>query len=365
MKMKPTMSIYSLITILLLCSSLVSTMAAQTVEESLATKMKKKKGSSSSSQPKRRDSVTCYNRRSKCFLKHITCPNECPEIKPKYSNSKACFLDCYSPKCEAVCRMRKPNCNGSGAACYDPRFIGGDGIVFYFHGKSNQHFALVSDTNLQINARFIGHRPAGRTRDFTWIQSLGIVLGTHSFTLEATKAEKWTDEVDHLRLTYDGYPLTLPEGHYSKWGSRSSSGNGMIRVERTSRRNSVLVILRDVAEIFVNVVPITEEDNLVHNYQIPNNDSFAHLEVQFRFIELSPEVEGILGRTYRPDFKNPAKVGVEMPVVGGDEEYRTSSILSPDCKNCVFSIGKSNLSAPKIPMEFGTIDCTKMDGCRK
>ncbi|KAL6350421.1 hypothetical protein AAG906_004372 [Vitis piasezkii] len=43
----------------------------------------------------------------------------------------------------------KPACNGVGAACFDPRFIGGDGIVFYFHGKSNQHFSLVSDVNLQ------------------------------------------------------------------------------------------------------------------------------------------------------------------------------------------------------------------------
>lgn len=64
---------------------------------------------------------------------------------------------------------RKPNCNARGAACLDPRFIGGDGIVFYFHGKSNEHFSLVSDLNMQINARFIGLRPAGRTRDYTWI----------------------------------------------------------------------------------------------------------------------------------------------------------------------------------------------------
>lgn len=33
------------------------------------------------------------------------------------------FLDC------------KPNCNAPGSGCYDPRFIGGDGRVFYFHGK--------------------------------------------------------------------------------------------------------------------------------------------------------------------------------------------------------------------------------------
>ncbi|KAJ6978298.1 hypothetical protein NC653_030010 [Populus alba x Populus x berolinensis] len=37
---------------------------------------------------------------------------------------------------------RRPNCNGIGAACYDPRFVGGDGVMFYFHGKTNEHFSL-------------------------------------------------------------------------------------------------------------------------------------------------------------------------------------------------------------------------------
>lgn len=118
---------------------------------------------------------------------------------------------------------RKPDCNGPGSACYDPRFIGGDGIVFYFHGKSNEHFSLVSDTNLQINGRFIGHRPAGRTRDFTWIQALGILFNSHSFSLEAIKAATWNDEVDHLKFSYNGEDLIVPEGALSSWYSLGSS----------------------------------------------------------------------------------------------------------------------------------------------
>ncbi|MFS7987748.1 hypothetical protein Hanom_Chr11g01026571 [Helianthus anomalus] len=129
---------------------------------------------------------------------------------------------------------RKPNCNGPGAACYDPRFIGGDGIVFYFHGKSNEHFTLISDSDLQINARFIGLRPKGRTRDYTWIQALGIKFGYHNFTLEATKAEKWDDNVDHLKLTHDGTELYILEGDSFEWslaksrpGKRVGSGRVM------------------------------------------------------------------------------------------------------------------------------------------
>ena len=171
---------------------------------------------------------------------------------------------------------RKPNCDAPGAACLDPRFIGADGIVFYFHGKRNEHFSLVSDLNLQINARFIGLRPAGRTRDYTWIQALGILFDSHSFSLEATEASTWNGEVDHLKLSHNGKELIIPEGQLSAWQSPDND----IIVQRTSSKNSVRVTLPEVAEISVNVVPVTREDDRIHNYQIPSDDCFAHLEVQ-------------------------------------------------------------------------------------
>ncbi|NHW78243.1 hypothetical protein, partial [Escherichia coli] len=88
-----------------------------------------------------------------------------------------------------------------------------------------------------------------------------------------------------------------------------------LQVQRTSSKNSVLVTLPEIAEISINVVPVTKQDDRIHNYQIPVDDCYAHLEVQFRFYGLSSKVEGVLGRTYQPDFKNPAKPGVAMPVV--------------------------------------------------
>ncbi|KAF9587972.1 hypothetical protein IFM89_006297 [Coptis chinensis] len=297
--------------------------------------------------------VTCTNHGSKCFLQTITCPAECPQVQPATPKVKGCFLDCNSPKCEAVCRNRKANCNSPGAACFDPRFVGGDGIVFYFHGRSNQHFSLISDPNLQINARFIGHRPNGRTRDYTWIQALGVMFDFHTFSVEAKKVEKWNDEVDQLQFTYDGKALEITEDHLSTWQSPKQE----IKVERTSNMNSVTVTLTEYAEILINVVPITEQDDKIHNYQIPSNDCFAHLELQFRFIGLSPDVEGVLGRTYRPDFVNPAKPGVAMPVVGGEDKHKTTSLLSSDCASCLFSPGGVETKGNSIVMDFGTLDC--------
>ncbi|KAF5948876.1 hypothetical protein HYC85_014833 [Camellia sinensis] len=253
------------------------------------------------------------------------------------------------PYAEPECKTRKPNCGSPGAACLDPRFIGADGIVFYFHGKSNEHFSLVSDPNLQINARFIGLRPAGRPRDYT-------------FSVEATKAATWDDEVDHLKFSY-----IIPEGYPSVWKSPENE----LRVERTSSKNSVIVTLPEVAEISVSVVPVTKEDDRIHNYQIPSDDCFAHLEVQFVFYGLSSKVEGVLGRTYQPDFKNPAKPGVAMPVVGGENKYRTTSLLTADCDSCVFSpVGVVNKDESQV-MNYGTLDCTGGAGrgngivCRK
>ncbi|XP_009793251.1 uncharacterized protein LOC107817731 [Nicotiana tabacum] len=299
--------------------------------------------------------ITCNNRKSKCFLKRFYCPPECPTAYPSQPNAKVCYLNCNSPMCKPECRNRKANCNHPGAACLDPRFIGGDGIVFYFHGKSNEHFSLVSDLNLQINARFIGLRPAGRPRDYTWIQALGILFDTHAFSVEATKAEIWDDEVDHLKFYYDGKELGIPEGYPSTWESSESSS---IKVERTSSKNGALITLSEVAEISVNAVPITKEDDRIHNYQLPSDDCFAHLDVQFRFYGLSTKVEGVLGRTYQPDFKNPAKLGVAMPVVGGEDKYRTPTLLSPNCNSCIFSPAGVLEESDPLVMDFGALDCT-------
>ncbi|KAJ0228816.1 Uncharacterized protein HA466_0298770 [Hirschfeldia incana] len=303
------------------------------------------------------ETKTCFQKKSPCFLKKQTCPKQCPSFSPPTGSSKACVVDCFNPICKATCRNRKPNCNGRGSACLDPRFIGGDGIVFYFHGKRDEHFALVSDTDLQVNARFIGLRPSGRSRDFTWIQSLGLIFGPNdkTFTLEAQKAAKWDHQVDHLRLSFDGQDILLPKGDASIWSPPGS----YIKIERTSDMNSVLVTLPDIAEIWVNVVPVTKEDDTIHKYGRPENDCFAHLEVQFRFLRLSPNVEGVLGRTYREDFQNPAKPGVAMPVVGGEDKYRTSSLLDTSCNACVYSRGSgSSDKIEPLSLNQNTVDCT-------
>ncbi|KAF5943741.1 hypothetical protein HYC85_017818 [Camellia sinensis] len=216
------------------------------------------------------------------------CPVECPKVQPAEADAKGCFLDCHSPKCEAVCRIinfylcliillpnyvcivtkqsekqiatvpeqhaltpgsqvemvlfftstaRAGPAQGAGLSCLPS----GPAL-----GKSDEHFSLVSDPNLQINTCFIGLCPSGRTRDYTWIQALD-------------------NEVDHFQFSYDGNAQIIPEGHSSKWNSLYND----LTIERTSSKNSVIVIVPEIVEVLVSVVPVSEEENQIHNYRIP------------------------------------------------------------------------------------------------
>ncbi|KAJ7528601.1 hypothetical protein O6H91_15G009800 [Diphasiastrum complanatum] len=292
----------------------------------------------------------------KCRGKRLTCPKQCPNRAARAGLS--CFADC-SPKCEATCKRRKINCQGYGAVCYDPRFVGGDGVVFYFHGKANQNFCIVSDTNIHINAHFIGKRPEGRTRDYTWVQALGIMYSSHNFTVAAKKVATWDETADQLLFSYDGKLVTVATAELSTWVSPS----GDLRIERLTQVNSVEVVINKIMSLKVGVVPITQKESKVHNYQISSDDCFAHLDLQFKFMDLSATVDGVLGQTYQPNYQTPVKVGVPMPIMGGDHKYTSSSLLSSDCKASKFS--PSNTASSSINSEFIkmiTADCTSRGG---
>ncbi|KAJ6691577.1 ROOT CAP DOMAIN-CONTAINING PROTEIN [Salix purpurea] len=125
----------------------------------------------------------------------------------------------------------------------------------------------------------------------------------------------------------------------SEW--RSAGEERQVVVERTDGANAVRVTVAGLVDMDVRVRPIGKHENKVHNYQLPDNDAFAHLETQFRFKNLTDLVEGVLGKTYRPGYVSPVKIGVPMPVMGGEDKYQTPSLLSPLCRLCRFQGGSA------------------------
>ncbi|KAJ9178138.1 hypothetical protein P3X46_010047 [Hevea brasiliensis] len=272
--------------------------------------------------------------RGKCQFKTLVCPDQCKVRKPvQNKKQKGCFVDCSS-RCEVTCKWRRPRCDGYGSLCYDPRFVGGDGVMFYFHGEKGGNFAIVSDDNLQINAHLIGTRPQGRTRDFTWVQALSIMFDTHTLVIAAKRISLWDDNVDALLVRWDGATVDVPTDGEAEW--RTNGEEREVLVERTDDTNTIRVTVSNLVELNIKVRPIGKEENRVHKYQLPEDDAFAHLETQFKFFNLTDLVEGVLGQTYRPDYVSPVKTGVPMPMMGGEDKYHTPSLFSPLCSFCRF-----------------------------
>ncbi|GFY87760.1 late embryogenesis abundant (LEA) protein-like protein [Actinidia rufa] len=146
--------------------------------------------------------------------------------------------------------------------------------------------------------------------------------------------------------------LPSQKGHLSTWAAQGSC----LAVERTVRRNSVTLMLPSMARVLVNVILITKEDDRMHNYQIQFDDCFAHLAVQFKFFHLSEKGEGVLG--HRARLTGPVERGVLMPVRGGEDEYKTTSLLSADCKYCIFAADGSGTVQLVLDSSSMTRDCT-------
>lgn len=165
-------------------------------------------------------------------------------------------------------------------------------------------------------------------RDFTWVQSLGVLFDTHHLFIGAKKTSTWDDSVDHLALHLDGESIDLPQIEGGKWTLSSSPAIYLRRIQET---NSVEIEVEDNFLIKATVVPVTEKESLIHKYGVTSEDCFAHLDLSFKFYSLSGEVNGVLGQTYGAHYKSRVKMGVEMPVLGGEMEFASSGLFATDC----------------------------------
>jgi hypothetical protein len=218
-----------------------------------------------------------------------------------------------------------------GAVCEDPRFIGGDGNTFYFHGRRDRDFCLLSDANLHINGHFIGSHVPGLTRDPTWVQAIAVQFsGRHRLYVGARRTAVWDDDADRLDVVFDGEAVHVPRVANARWEAPSSTPS--LSVTRTKAANGVVLELAGVFRLTANAVPITEEDSRIHNYGLRvGEDCLAHLDLAFKFYALTDDVHGVLGQTYRSSYVNRLDVTAKMPVMGGERDFAASGLFATDC----------------------------------
>ncbi|WZY73260.1 hypothetical protein YC2023_005500 [Brassica napus] len=282
----------------------------------------------------------CKKKGSPCYGVEYSCPSACP---------RSCEVDCVT--CKPLC-----NCDKPGSVCQDPRFIGGDGLTFYFHGKKDSNFCLISDPNLHINAHFIGKRRPGMARDFTWVQSIAVLFGTHRFYVGALKTATWDDSVDRISASLDGNVISLPQLDGATWTS-SPGVYPQVSVKRVNAdTNNIEFEVEGLLKITARVVSITMEDSRIHGYDVKEDDCLAHLDLGFKFQDLSDNVDGVLGQTYRPNYVSRVRIGVHMPVMGGDREFQTTGLFAPDCSAARFT-GNGGRNGGWSKMELPEMSC--------
>ncbi|XP_062181192.1 uncharacterized protein LOC133885488 [Phragmites australis] len=290
-----------------------------------------------SAQPSNLKVITMDSKRNSKF----TCTN----TDPKTNRTKpGCSATCPA-RCPNKCLVHCPTCKTfclcdfyPGVSCGDPRFTGADGNTFYFHGNKDQDFCIVSDADLHINAHFIGKHNPAMSRDFTWIQGLGIRFAHHHLYVGAVKTARWNAASDHLSVAFDDEDVTLPAFVGARWTPATAPA---LSVTRTAQVNTVVVELKGVFRIMANVVPVTAEDSRIHNYGVTEDDSLAHLDLGFKFYDLTDDVHGVLGQTYRPDYVNRLNVAARMPVMGGTDNFVSSALFSTDCAVARFDRGSA------------------------
>ncbi|XP_019197939.1 PREDICTED: uncharacterized protein LOC109191743 [Ipomoea nil] len=160
-------------------------------------------------------------------------------------------------------------------------------------------------------------------RDFTWVQSLGILFDHHQLFIGAKNTPTWNDADDRLDLAFDGHPVFLADGEDA---------------------NAVVIAVEGNFQIKARVVLITEEDSRVHNYGITGEDCFAHLDLSFKFKSLSGEVNDVLGQTYGRKYESRVKMGVAKTVL----EKTVNNTFISSLEKTVLHIGEEKVIAGKL-----------------
>lgn len=248
----------------------------------------------------------------------------------------------------------------SGSLCVsggkgDPHFTGADSSHFDFSGVPNKHFALLSDTDLHVNALFggrYGPRGSSSQKAQTWMRQISILRGTHSLLLEARAGADASYGDGYMQsIIADGKELQLKDV-----GEKADVfGDGQVELTWLVRGEPEADDIVDKYEVKVKnvmrmVLTLRPEVEALRTEE----DGTVHFGVNIVEANFSPIVHGVLGQTYRPDFATRLKRQqlvydeiLKVNVVPGENaegfldgnvlDYMVSDVFSYDCKYAMFS----------------------------
>eukprot|EP00897_Mesotaenium_endlicherianum_P002498 jgi/Mesen1/2276/ME000154S01448 len=233
------------------------------------------------------------------------------------------------------------------------RIVGGDGVVFNFQGKREKHFCLISDPSLHVNAHFIGKN--SHPRPLTWIDGLALIYGGNNLYIRAFPEPTWDQFLDHLEIRFNGEELHLPAPGY-KAGPRAEAARWESPDAKTTitrhRVNEARIVVEGLLDLRIKADSVPSDMWTEH-------DCFSHLDLEFRDLQVSSVVHGVLGQTYRPArlqaakmraetaVSSPEKVGAmdaallgrkrQQAIVGRVSDYLVSGLWTTDCKFSKYS----------------------------
>ncbi|GJP32902.1 hypothetical protein CLOM_g17487 [Closterium sp. NIES-68] len=241
--------------------------------------------------------------------------------------------------------------NGTG----DPHFVGADSSRFDFSGRPGEDYALISDAHVAVQAHFDGRwgKWEGRNKALTWMRQISILWGHHTIVFEARTgwaADYRTGYLQRLVVDSEEVKLGVPGSHLES----ASFFDGQVDIKWAAAKKVLGDDLVDEYEVRIGDIlalrlTLRPEIAMLRT----EDDGLVHFTVDVMSAKLSPNVHGVLGQTYRPDFAG--RLGKQKLVyselfktyvVPGDnaegfidgtvDDYKCSDLTHSDCTFCRF-----------------------------
>ncbi|GAQ88469.1 hypothetical protein KFL_004310070 [Klebsormidium nitens] len=237
-------------------------------------------------------------------------------------------------ECENDLWFLNSNCDNpkaySGGVCGDPHFAAPGGIFFDWHGVRDQIFSIISDTDFQMNARFVGERTNTENVEHgTWIEEMAMgykdEAGVTHFVSIGIDQEKEFEAADVFFFTFDGEDIPVGSGT-AEYTWTSPDGQATITREPHMRAHARIKIDGHFEATFS---PRIES-------RIQLDPLGKYLDMDMDHLTISRHAHGVLGQMFRPDAierRNAVTTnatGHEFLVEGVTSDYRVSSLTSAD-----------------------------------